>query len=98
MNIREILTQPEVHLIDVREPYEVMMGGIDGAVNIPLGTIPERFEEISKLNGPIVLFCMSGNRSGQAVQYLKHNGVENTYNGGGIGDMKWMMDSLNVGG
>ncbi|MCA9724267.1 MAG: rhodanese-like domain-containing protein, partial [Kurthia sp.] len=36
----------DLHIIDVREDEEVANGIIPGAVHIPLGQIPERFEEL----------------------------------------------------
>jgi rhodanese-related sulfurtransferase len=35
------------------------------SINIPLNEIPERVEELKKLNAPLILCCASGNRSGQ---------------------------------
>ncbi len=68
-------------IIDVRTPQEFMGGNIAGSINIPLQEIPERMDEIKDMDHPI-LCCASGNRSGQAVQFLKGNGIE-CENGGG---------------
>lgn len=57
-------------IIDVRESFEYMMGHAEGSVNIPLGEIPEHIEEIKAMENPI-LCCVSGARSGQAVNYLQ---------------------------
>lgn len=62
-------------IIDVRETIEFMMGHAEGSINIPLGEIPERIEEIKSMNHPI-LCCVSGARSGQAVNYLKSLEIE----------------------
>ena len=97
MNIQEILTQPGVSIVDVREPFEFEMGHIEGAKNIPLSTIPGRMEEFKSLAKPMILYCMSGNRSGQAVQYLEAQGCTNLHNGGGISSLGWMIDNLYVG-
>jgi phage shock protein E len=69
-------------VIDVRTPGEFMGGSTPGAINIPLSEIQNRIEEIRKLNTPLILCCASGNRSGQAVQFLKSQGIENCSNGG----------------
>ena len=85
MTFEEILNSGEYHLIDVRQPEELTMeGAIDGAVNIPLATVPLRLDEIKEMKGPKIVFCRSGGRSGQACQLLAQNGFEDIYNGGGF--------------
>ena len=65
MNLDELLKSGNYQLIDVREPMELEMdGSIDGAENIPLGEVADRKDEILNLEKPVVLFCRSGNRSG----------------------------------
>ena len=68
-------------LVDVREPGEFAGGTARGAVNIPLGSVAS---QLSKFNGKenIVVFCRSGNRSGQAKAILEQNGFKNVINGG----------------
>jgi len=52
-----------------------------------LEELPQRVSEFESFEGPIVLYCRSGNRSGMALQFLKQQGFENLYNGGGLDDM-----------
>jgi rhodanese-related sulfurtransferase len=68
-------------LVDVRSPAEFKSGSAKGAVNIPLDKISS---SIKKFKGKenIVVFCRSGNRSGQAKSILEQNGVEGVTNGG----------------
>lgn len=68
-------------IIDVRTPAEFMGGHVNGSINIPLNEIPAKVNEIRQMEQPIVLCCASGNRSGQAMMYLKGLGIECT-NGG----------------
>lgn len=89
MNIEEILNNKNTTLVDVRSTDEFDEGTVEGAINIPLHTIPERFEEIKRMKTPIVVFCRSGARSYQATTWLKHNGVE-VFDGGGIGNVMAM--------
>jgi len=63
-------------IIDVRSPSEFMGGHVQGSINIPLQEIPQRVAEISAMQQPIVLCCASGNRSGQATQFLRQHGIE----------------------
>ncbi|ADQ82745.1 rhodanese-like domain-containing protein [Riemerella anatipestifer] len=93
--IEEVLKSGNYHLIDVREPMELEMdGNIEAAKNIPLGELEDRKEEVTSLDGNVILFCRSGNRSGKAVEYFKSLGLTNVYNGGGYVDLKEVLDNL----
>lgn len=70
-------------IVDVREISECEMGMVEGSINIPLGGVPNKIEEFKAMKKPLVLCCRSGARSGQAVEFLAANGVEDIYNGGG---------------
>lgn len=73
----------EATIVDVREPFEYQMGKVDGSINIPLGEVPRRIDEFKNMKKPLVLCCASGNRSGQATNFLAQNGVDQVFNGGG---------------
>lgn len=68
-------------LVDVREPGEFAGGSVKGAVNIPLGSVASQLEKF-KGKENIIVFCRSGNRSGQAKVILEQNGFKNVVNGG----------------
>jgi rhodanese-related sulfurtransferase len=70
-------------IVDVRTPQEFSMGCVKGSINIPLDQVPHQIEEFKNMKKPLVLCCASGNRSGQAVQFLEANAVDEIYNGGG---------------
>jgi phage shock protein E len=70
-------------IVDVREISECEMGMVDGSSNIPLGEVPNKIAEFKAMKKPLVLCCRSGARSGQAVEFLSANGLEDIYNGGG---------------
>ena len=83
MDIQKILDAGNYHLIDVREPEELITDGArEGAVNIPLGEIEERKNDILSLEGNIIFFCRSGNRSGKATDFFKNEGLDHILNGG----------------
>ncbi|MEJ6735775.1 MAG: rhodanese-like domain-containing protein [Flavobacteriales bacterium] len=79
----ENINLKEATIVDVREVSECEMGMVEGSINIPLGDVPNRIEEFKAMKKPLVLCCKSGGRSGQAVDFLAANGVEDIYNGGG---------------
>ena len=62
-------------IIDVRSPGEFAGGHVKGSSNIPLQDIPARLEEFRKMPQPLILCCASGNRSGQAAQFLQSNEI-----------------------
>jgi len=86
-SLKEIVKNPTTTVVDVRNSWEFESGHYEGALNIPLDQIPQRISEFEEFEGPIVLYCRSGQRSGMALQLLKQQGLENLYNGGGIDDM-----------
>ena len=73
----------EVNLIDVREVDEVAAGKIPGAVNIPLGLLEFRMNELEKSKDYIIV-CRSGARSGRATQFLESYGFKVTNMTGGM--------------
>jgi rhodanese-related sulfurtransferase len=71
-------------LIDVREPDEVASGTLPGAVNIPLGSLPERLVELDP-GRRVVILCRSGGRSTSACELLTAAGFTDVVNlAGGI--------------
>jgi len=68
-------------LVDVRTPQEFSEGNVAGSVNIPLDQVQNQLSKF-KNHENIVVFCRSGNRSGQAKAILEQNGFTNVTNGG----------------
>jgi len=62
----------EVALVDVREPHEVAIARIAGAVLIPLRTLPARVAELDR-GREIVLMCHHGHRSMRALEFLRQS-------------------------
>lgn len=81
MDIKEIIRNNSGTVVDVRTPAEYRGGSVYGAVNIPLNEIPLRMDELKEMESPLILCCASGNRSGQAANYLNNQGVD-SLNGG----------------
>lgn len=59
-----------VHLIDVRDPHEFAAGTFKGAVNVPVGTLDKKLDQLPR-DKPIVFFCGAGGRSGEAHDVVK---------------------------
>ena len=70
-------------LLDIREEAEVTAFEIPGAVNIPLGQLRSRLNELDK-NQEIITFCAVGVRSYNAARILMNNDFTNVkvYPGG----------------
>ncbi len=90
--MEDLIKDPETRVIDVREINEFESGHFEGAINIPLGSIPMRIAELKAMNGPIVVYCRSGNRSGMAMSLLKQAGLIDVYNGGALEDILAYQD------
>lgn len=83
----------DVQILDVRNYDEVKDGSLKGAVNIPLGELRDRLDELDK-NRPIVTFCSIGYRSYLAVKILQQNGF-NVYNiKGGYNGLKKIQEEI----
>ena len=87
MDLRNIFNQSNTTIIDVREPGEFATGHATGAINIPLGTIPSRVNDIKKMGTPVVVYCRSGMRSANAMGFLKAQGIQEIYNGGSLDEV-----------
>jgi CoA-disulfide reductase len=62
------------YLIDVREPIERDMGMIEGSVNIPLGELRDRLDEIPTKE--VYVYCQVGLRGYLASRILKQAGFK----------------------
>ena len=71
-------------VLDVREPVEWQHGHIDGAVHIPLSSLPQRHTELPAAQTLVV--CKVGGRSARAVAWLQQQGHEAVNLHGGMLD------------
>ena len=60
-------------LLDVREPWELRIAAIAGALHIPMQDVPDRLAELDP-GRDLVVFCHHGNRSRVVARYLEQNG------------------------
>ena len=66
-------------LLDVREPWEFDICAIDGSVNIPMGQIPQRLDELPT-SAEIVVICHHGVRSQQVIWFLRNQSLGDLVN------------------
>jgi molybdopterin/thiamine biosynthesis adenylyltransferase/rhodanese-related sulfurtransferase len=86
----EDLDTDAVTLIDVREPYELAIGRLPGALSLPMSQFGARIREVAPgPDTPIVLYCAVGERSAVAAAALEDAGYTNVASlAGGI--KRWM--------
>ena len=61
--------------LDVREPVELSVEGVPGALNIPLGQLRTRLEELPR-DREILVICRSAQRAYTATRILVQNGLD----------------------
>jgi adenylyltransferase/sulfurtransferase len=83
----------KVVLVDVREPWEFATAKIDGAILIPLATLPQALDKLDR-EAEIVAQCHHGMRSADATAFLLQQGFKNVKNlVGGIDAWSVQIDS-----
>ena len=90
----EVIAEPETILLDIRTPQEVAEGQIAGAVNIDFyeADFRDRLAELDR-DATYVVYCRSGNRSGQAMGLFEELGFTDvTEVDGGI--VAWLQAGL----
>lgn len=81
---------PNLLLLDVREPHELRISSIRDSVNIPLGQLTARLSELDTAREMVIL-CKSGTRSRRALDLLVGAGFKKVKNlHGGIN--AWARD------
>lgn len=72
-------------VLDVREPVEWQHAHIEGALHIPLATLPVRVAELPA-DRQVLVVCKVGGRSAQATMWLQQQGHEAVNLEGGMLD------------
>lgn len=66
-------------LLDVREPEEVELACLEGALRMPMGDVPQRMQELDP-EQEIIVMCHHGRRSAQVCAYLAQAGFSRVKN------------------
>jgi rhodanese-related sulfurtransferase len=77
-------------LLDVREPHELAIASVAGAVHVPMAQVPDRLAELDPAR-EIVVLCRSGGRSMQVARFLESRGYGSVSNLTG-GTLAWSRD------
>jgi rhodanese-related sulfurtransferase len=77
-------------LVDVREPYEYELCHIEGAVLIPMGSIPANLQKLD-VDEDVICFCHHGMRSMEVANWLRTQGITSAKSiAGGID--RWSLE------
>lgn len=77
-------------LVDVREPHEYELCHIEGAVLIPMGSIPANLQKLD-VDEDVICFCHHGMRSLDVANWLRTRGVTSAKSmAGGID--RWSLE------
>jgi adenylyltransferase/sulfurtransferase len=74
-------------VLDVREPQEYQINRIEGSTLIPLGELPQRYQELDP-SMEIIAQCKMGGRSAKAAEFLRQKGFMVKNLTGGI--LRWI--------
>ncbi len=86
----ELVENPDLFLLDVREPAELEADGyISGSVAVPMRQVMDNLDKLPALDSPIIVYCKSGHRGALVMDALQLVGYTNVRNlAGGIGAWK----------
>jgi rhodanese-related sulfurtransferase len=91
-----LINRESAIVVDVCEPNEYEQGHIPNAINIPLGSLASRLDELDKYKDqPVVVACRSGNRSMKGAIALSKNGFQSVFSLSG-GLLAWQKGNLPV--
>ncbi len=77
--LKEMDSNDDIVVLDVREPAEYAFGHIPNAISIPFGELEERISELNQ-DKKIFVVCRTGSRSDMASQVLAEKGFSNVIN------------------
>lgn len=85
-NVKNLLTENDLLILDVRSNEEFSAGHLKGARNIPVQSLSLKIASILDLkNKKVLVYCHSGGRSTAASLMLKKSGFTKIYNmAGGV--------------
>jgi hydroxyacylglutathione hydrolase len=94
--LADALAADRVTVLDVRSTAEWAEGHLPHAINLPLGELEQRLEQVPR-GRPIVVHCQSGARAAMAAALLRARGVADVSVYGG-GYAEWRSEARASGG
>ena len=91
--VRRLLDEGAVDLIDVREPYEHEAGRIEGARHVEIPQLTAAAAEMDR-ERPVVFYCRSGARSAMATQAFRASDYKAYNLTGGL--LAWVAAGLPI--
>lgn len=91
--VRRLLDEGAVDLIDVREPYEHEAGRIEGAIHVEIPNLTAAAAQLDQ-ERPIVFYCRSGARSAMTTQAFRASGFQAFNLTGGL--LAWVAKGLPI--
>ncbi|AHM56870.1 hypothetical protein EAL2_c15750 [Peptoclostridium acidaminophilum DSM 3953] len=87
-------TEKDLLVIDVRSEGEYLGGHIPGAVHMPITEMVQKADELKSMSDkPVLLYCLSGNRSPKPAMLLEKIGFSKVYHlACGISDWPYEID------
>jgi rhodanese-related sulfurtransferase len=91
--VRQLTGRSRPQLVDVRSPAEFAAGHIDGAVNVPVTSLPAGLPS-ARLDParPVIAICLTAHRSRPAVRLLRERGFSAAQLRGGM--LAWRAGRL----
>ncbi|MCA0382127.1 MAG: rhodanese-related sulfurtransferase [Bacteroidetes bacterium] len=82
--VNELMQNPDVLVIDMRNHYEYEVGHFDNAIEIPSDTFREQLPmAVDMMKGredkPVIMYCTGGIRCEKASAYMLHRGFKNVF-------------------
>ena len=88
-----IAKSPQFKLMDVRSVSEFAQAHIKDSINVPMGTLFARIDELSKSKQGYIVICLLGARSPMVADILMQSGIRNVkVMEGGL--MRWQKDGF----
>lgn len=92
----QMLNHKDAIVVDVRDDKDFSAGHILNAINIPMGAIEQRLNELEQYrSSPIIISCRSGQQSARAGMIMQRQGFTDLYKLAG-GMMAWQSDNMPV--
>lgn len=66
-------------LLDIREPIETRSGFAQGALLIPMNSIPDRLDDLPDRDVCLLVYCAAGVRSFGVTHWLREQGWEDAW-------------------